>query len=75
VTDEAHFRRVVKASFSQRRKTLLNALRSDASLGDTASIRSALEQAGVDPSRRAETLGVADFARLAQALRGQGGRD
>jgi 16S rRNA (adenine1518-N6/adenine1519-N6)-dimethyltransferase len=69
VVDEAHFRRVVKAAFAQRRKTLQNSLQSDRSLGPTAVVRSALESAGIDPRRRAETLKVAEFARLAEALR------
>ena len=69
VSDEAWFRKVVKAAFSHRRKTLLNSLRSDPELGEAASIRKALGAAGIEPSRRAETLGVGEFARLARALR------
>src|SRR6516225_225716 len=69
VSDEAFFRKVVKAAFSHRRKTLLNSLRSDPELGEAASIRKALGAAGIEPSRRAETLGVGEFARLAGALR------
>ena len=69
VSDEAWFRKVVKAAFSHRRKTLLNSLRSDPELGDAATIREALGAAGIEPSRRAETLGVGEFARLARALR------
>jgi 16S rRNA (adenine1518-N6/adenine1519-N6)-dimethyltransferase len=74
VDDEVHFRKVVKAGFSHRRKTLLNALRSDPELGEAGGIRAALEAAGIEPSRRAETLAVADFARLARALRSPSGR-
>jgi len=69
VSDEAWFRKVVKAAFSHRRKTLLNSLRSDPELGDAATVRGALGAAGIEPSRRAETLGVGEFARLAGALR------
>jgi len=69
VGDEAHFRRVVKAAFAQRRKTLQNSLQSDRSLGSAASVRAALASARIDPGRRAETLGVAEFARLSEALR------
>lgn len=69
VGDEAHFRRVVKAAFAQRRKTLQNSLQSDRSLGTAASVRAALASARIDPGRRAETLGVAEFARLSEALR------
>jgi 16S rRNA (adenine1518-N6/adenine1519-N6)-dimethyltransferase len=69
VDDDAFFRKVVKAGFSQRRKTLSNALRSDEELGDAARIRVALAEAGIEATRRAETLSVDDFARLARALR------
>lgn len=70
VTDEAHFRRVVKAAFAQRRKTVLNSLKSDSSLGEGPALAAALEKAGVDPQRRAETLSVPEFAALERALAG-----
>jgi 16S rRNA (adenine1518-N6/adenine1519-N6)-dimethyltransferase len=69
VGDEAFFRRVVKAAFSHRRKTLLNSLRSDRDLGDAPGLREALGATGIEPSRRAETLDIGEFARLARALR------
>ncbi len=69
VGNEAFFRAVVKAAFSHRRKTLLNSLRSDPALGDAEHVRAALAAAGIEPTRRAETLEVAEFARLAGALR------
>jgi 16S rRNA (adenine1518-N6/adenine1519-N6)-dimethyltransferase len=68
VSDDAHFRRVVKAGFAQRRKTLLNSLQSDTALGTGAEVRRALESAGVDPGRRAETLSVEEFAAVERAL-------
>lgn len=69
--DDAMMRRVVKAAFSQRRKTLRNSL---ASLGaDKASIATALEKAGIDEQRRAESLSVAEFVALADAFTDQGG--
>src|SRR5262249_50857565 len=39
VTSEARFRRVVKAGFAHRRKTLINSLQSDVSLGDAPALR------------------------------------
>jgi 16S rRNA (adenine1518-N6/adenine1519-N6)-dimethyltransferase len=68
VSDDAHFRRVVKAGFAQRRKTLLNSLQSDPALGSGAEVRRALESAGVEPTRRAETLSVEEFAAVERAL-------
>ncbi len=63
VTDEKCFFRVVKTAFSQRRKTLLNSLKS---LG--GDIREKLILAGIDPVRRPETLSIEEFARLADVL-------
>lgn len=61
LADAALFARVVAAAFAQRRKTLRNAL---SSLCDEAALRAA----GIDPGARGETLPVAGFARLANAL-------
>ena len=63
VSDLVHFRRVVKAAFSMRRKKLSNSLRS---LGGIAAddARLLLEEAGIDPSRRAETVSVEEYAKL-----------
>jgi 16S rRNA (adenine1518-N6/adenine1519-N6)-dimethyltransferase len=61
IDDEALFARIVAAAFGQRRKTMRNAL---ADICDA----SALAAAGIDPGARGETLSVADFARLANAL-------
>ena len=61
IDDVALFARVVAAAFGQRRKTLRNAL---SALCDAPT----LEAADVDPAARGETLSVADFVRLANAL-------
>ncbi len=61
ITDERLFSRVVGAAFGQRRKTLRNAL---VTLCDA----DAMQSAGIDPAARGETLAVADFVRLANAL-------
>jgi 16S rRNA (adenine1518-N6/adenine1519-N6)-dimethyltransferase len=63
IPDEPLFERVVKAIFSQRRKTLLNALKSfDRAAGDI------LAAAAIDGRRRPETLDVHEIARLADRL-------
>lgn len=67
VADEATLRRVVRAAFARRRKTLANALRGGG-LGDPACVAAALERAGIDGRRRAETLDVGEFAALARLL-------
>ncbi len=63
--DERRFRRVVRAAFAQRRKTLRNALA--AVLGREAS-EAALVRAEIEGGRRAETLSFEEFARLAEAF-------
>jgi 16S rRNA (adenine1518-N6/adenine1519-N6)-dimethyltransferase len=71
VADVARFRRLVKAGFAQRRKTLGNALRA-ARLADPAVLEAALARAGVDAGRRGETLSVAEWAALERALAAAG---
>jgi 16S rRNA (adenine1518-N6/adenine1519-N6)-dimethyltransferase len=68
VADPPWLRRVVRAAFAQRRKTLANALAGGLGLS-VERVRAALAGAGVDPARRAETLGLAELARVADALR------
>jgi 16S rRNA (adenine1518-N6/adenine1519-N6)-dimethyltransferase len=58
---------VVDAAFAQRRKTLRAALAPWA--GSAAEAERVLRQAGIDPARRGESLGVAEFARVAVAGR------
>ena len=56
---------VVDAAFAQRRKMLRSALSSWA--GSPAEAERILREAGVDPAARGESLGVAEFAGIAQA--------
>jgi 16S rRNA (adenine1518-N6/adenine1519-N6)-dimethyltransferase len=65
ITDPAAFVRVVKAAFGQRRKTLANALRAGLPGLGAAGVEAGLTAAGIDGRRRAETLSLAEFARLA----------
>ena len=66
--DESLLSRVVKAGFSQRRKTLRNALAGNILKADHARVEAWLGQAGIDPQRRAETLTVEEFVRLANLI-------
>ena len=63
--DRAAVFAVVDAAFAQRRKALRSALAGWA--GSPAAAEAALRAAGVDPGARAETLTIADFARIAAA--------
>ena len=55
---------VIDAAFAQRRKTLRAALSGWA--GGAPAAERALVAAGIDPSARGETLGILDFARIAE---------
>lgn len=67
VKREEDFFRVVKAAFSQRRKTLSNTLSSGLSMNKTQ-IAELLERAGVASNLRAEQLSMQQFADIANAL-------
>ena len=59
---------VIKAAFGRRRKNLKNSL-AGRELNITKAIAGqALSDAGIDPSRRAETLSVAEFVALSNSL-------
>lgn len=67
VKREEDFFRVVKAAFSQRRKTLSNTLSSGLSMNKTQ-IAELLERAGIASNLRAEQLSMQQFADIANAL-------
>jgi 16S rRNA (adenine1518-N6/adenine1519-N6)-dimethyltransferase len=66
--DEKFFFNVIKAAFGKRRKTLRNSLSGSELKIDAQTAVSALNRAGIDPSRRAETLTVEEFVRLSNAI-------
>jgi 16S rRNA (adenine1518-N6/adenine1519-N6)-dimethyltransferase len=71
--DDSLFPRLVGACFAQKRKTILNNLRSAPedlrSLVETAGgATRLLEAAGVEPQRRAESLTLEEWAALAREL-------
>jgi 16S rRNA (adenine1518-N6/adenine1519-N6)-dimethyltransferase len=69
VTDAppARFFVVVRAGFSQKRKQLGNSLAAGLSLPKPTAV-AALTQAGIDPTRRAETLSLEEWGRVCVAL-------
>ncbi|MCB2181092.1 MAG: 16S rRNA (adenine(1518)-N(6)/adenine(1519)-N(6))-dimethyltransferase RsmA [Desulfobulbaceae bacterium] len=69
--DHSFLRKIVKSAFQQRRKTLLNALSASALLGfNKESVRTALLKANVEPTTRAEKLGIEEFVAISLALAG-----
>jgi 16S rRNA (adenine1518-N6/adenine1519-N6)-dimethyltransferase len=63
IKDEAAFRRLVSTAFSQKRKTILNNLKTI-----YPDSREALERAGINGSRRAETLTLTEWCHLAEEI-------
>jgi len=68
IADGAHYSNVVHAAFGQRRKTLRNALRA---VFEEAAVDGALAATGIVGTRRGETLDIAEFGRLTEALPAQ----
>ncbi|MFD2444319.1 16S rRNA (adenine(1518)-N(6)/adenine(1519)-N(6))-dimethyltransferase RsmA [Bacillus sp. CGMCC 1.16607] len=70
VKDENFFFQVTRASFAQRRKTLLNNLVSQLPNGKEKkeTILSVLEEVQIEPTRRGETLSIEEFGRLSDGL-------
>lgn len=70
VNDEKYMFKLIRASFNQRRKTMVNGLMSGG-LGLTKEqIADALEKMGLSPTIRGEALTLAQFAELANLLNG-----
>lgn len=67
VDNEEIFFKTVKASFGQRRKTLLNSLGGLGFLSKDQ-IREALQAANIDEKRRGETLSIDEFANLSNEI-------
>jgi len=67
--NEEWFKKVVRACFSYRRKTLVNALK-HSELRLPESIELKMEKIGIAPQRRPETLTLQEYASLANILRG-----
>jgi 16S rRNA (adenine1518-N6/adenine1519-N6)-dimethyltransferase len=65
--DRDHFFAVVRAGFSQRRKQLRNSLAAGLQRPSNE-VEAALARAGVAPERRAESLSLEEWARLAREI-------
>lgn len=67
VTSEGVFFKVVKAVFSQRRKTIVNSLSSNFNF-DKSEIKSLLSKLGVDEKSRAENLSIENFRDISNEI-------
>ena len=63
---EKDYFRLVKASFAQRRKTMLNALSNAGFYGSKDDIKTVLEGLGYDSNLRGETLSMEEFSEIAK---------
>ena len=65
IRDPVLFNSIVRSSFSSRRKMISNSLRSSF---DRESIEQCLTESGIDGKRRAETVGIDEFIKLANTF-------
>ncbi|WP_458120589.1 16S rRNA (adenine(1518)-N(6)/adenine(1519)-N(6))-dimethyltransferase RsmA [Paenibacillus sp. Z6-24] len=69
VEDEQHFFDIVQSSFVQRRKTIANNLKTRYfNGGDREQLEQLLASAGIDPTRRGETLSLQEYAVLSKVF-------
>jgi 16S rRNA (adenine1518-N6/adenine1519-N6)-dimethyltransferase len=69
VKNEELFFKIVRASFAQRRKTLLNTLHATLfARVNKQQVEAWLNEAGIDPKRRGETLNLEEFATLVDVI-------
>jgi 16S rRNA (adenine1518-N6/adenine1519-N6)-dimethyltransferase len=73
LADEDFFTRLVRDSFAQRRKMLINNLKKSKLLEGVSEsfLKEALNLAGIDGTRRSETLSVKEFGYLSNILKGK----
>lgn len=69
INDEEQLLKIIKAAFSQRRKTLLNTFASNGNLGlSKEEIKNVLDESGIGASTRGETLSLDDYAMLSNYI-------
>lgn len=69
VQDEQHFFELMQACFVQRRKTIANNLKTRYFSGsDREQLEQLLAEAGIEPSRRGETLSIEEYGRLSDVF-------
>lgn len=69
LSDYTHFRKTIKAAFSQRRKNVKNCLLSGGFSKE--SIKNALDKLGLDENIRGEKLSIETFGKLSEELRNE----
>ncbi len=69
VLDEKLFFRLIRASFNQRRKTLVNGASTMLEDMDKAAFESILVKLGINPKIRGEALGIEEFAKITNEMK------
>ena len=70
VADEKLLFKIIKAAFAQRRKTLLNTLSNSGAFSMSKDeLSQMLEDLGIDPRRRGETLSIFEYAKICERIR------
>ncbi len=67
IEEEEMFKKLVKGSFANRRKTIINSLSSSLDF-DKEYIKETLLRVGIDPKRRGETLSIDEFLSLTKEV-------
>lgn len=67
IKDEAMFFKIIKTSFMQRRKTLLNGL-SNGNIASKENLKKCFQELGIDENIRGENLSLEQFAQLANKI-------
>lgn len=67
LSDYSHFRKTVKAAFSQRRKNIKNCLLSGGFSKEN--VKNAMQKLGMDENTRGEKLSIEDFGKLSEELK------
>jgi len=68
LTDEEKLFKIIRTCFRKRRKQILNSLHSSLEFGSREEIVDSLEQAGIAPARRPETVSLQEFVDLANNI-------
>mgnify|MGYP005773712235 FL=1 len=68
VLNEEMFFKVIKASFMQRRKTLINGLMNSGIIKDREKLNAILKEANIDSNIRGEKLTIEQFANLSNLI-------
>lgn len=70
VKDEELFFKLIRGAFNQRRKSIINSLSREAVLNiPKEELMAILNNAGIDPTARPETLSLSAFARIANTIK------